>query len=267
MKKANKLITVLIFIFLYIPMLVLIVGSFNEGKSLARFDGFTFAQYAELFRDPDLLALLGNSMLISILASLVATVFGTFSCVGINSLKPKMRSTVMSLTNIPMTNPDIVTGISLSLLFVFVGTKMLGQRNSLTFWTLLIAHITFDLPYVILNVMPKLQQMDRSLVDAAMDLGCTPIQSFFKVTIHEIMPGIVAGAIMAFTMSLDDFVISYFVTGMDFVTLPVEIYSYTKKPIPPKIYAMFTLLFLLILVLMVTMNLLQLKGEKKKAHR
>ena len=267
MKKANKTITILIFIFLYIPMLVLIVGSFNEGKSLARFDGFTFEQYAELFRDPDLLALLGNSMIISILASLVATVFGTFSCVGINSLKPKMRSTVMSLTNIPMTNPDIVTGISLSLLFVFVGTKMLGQRNSLTFWTLLIAHITFDLPYVILNVMPKLQQMDRSLVDAAMDLGCTPIQSFFKVTIHEIMPGIVAGAIMAFTMSLDDFVISYFVTGMDFVTLPVEIYSYTKKPIPPKIYAMFTLLFLLILVLMVTMNLLQIKGEKKKTRR
>ena len=266
MKKANKIITIAIFIFLYIPMLVLIVGSFNEGKSLARFDGFTFEQYAELFRDPDLLALLGNSLIISILASLIATVFGTFSCVGINSLKPRMRSTVMSLTNIPMTNPDIVTGISLSLLFVFVGTKMLGQRNSLTFWTLLIAHITFDLPYVILNVMPKLQQMDRSLVDAAMDLGCTPIESFFKVTIHEIMPGIVAGAIMAFTMSLDDFVISYFVTGMDFVTLPVEIYSYTKKPIPPKIYAMFTLLFLLILVLMITMNLLQLKSDKKKAR-
>ena len=264
MKKTNKLLTILIFIFLYIPMLVLIVGSFNEGKSLARFDGFTLMQYVELWEDKDLLALLGNSVLIATLASLISTVFGTFSCVGINSLKPKMRNTVMSLTNIPMTNPDIVTGISLSLLFVFVGTKMLGQRDSLTFWTLLIAHITFNLPYVILNVMPKLAQMDRSLVDAAMDLGCTPVEAFFKVTIHEIMPGIVSGAIMAFTMSLDDFVISYFVTGMDFVTLPVEIYSYTKKPIPPKIYAMFTLLFLLILVLMITMNLLQLKGEKNK---
>ena len=165
-----------------------------------------------------------------------------------------------------MTNPDIVTGISLSLLFIFVGSKMLGQKDSLTFWTLLIAHITFNLPYVILNVMPKLNQMDRSLVDAAMDLGCTPIQSFFKVTLHEIMPGVVAGAIMAFTMSLDDFVISYFVSGPDFVTLPVEIYSYTKKPIPPKIYAMFTLLFLLILVLMITMNLLQLRADKKKAQ-
>ena len=266
MKKANKVITILIFIFLYIPMAVLIVGSFNTGKSLSRFDGFTLNQYAELFRDADLLRLLGNSVLISVLASFFATVFGTFSAVGINALGPKMRRTVMSLTNIPMTNPDIVTGISLSLLFVFVGTKMLGQRNSLTFWTLLIAHITFNLLYVILNVMPKLAQMDRSLTDAAMDLGCTPLQSFFKVTLHEIMPGIAAGAIMAFTMSLDDFVISYFVTGMDFVTLPVEIYSYTKKPIPPKIYAMFTLLFLIILVLMITMNLLQIKGDKKKAR-
>ena len=267
MKKANKIITILIFIFLYIPMAVLIVASFNTGKSLSHFDGFTLNQYAELFRDADLLKLLGNSLLISVLASFLATVFGTVSAIGINNLGPKMRKTVMTLTNIPMTNPEIVTGISLSLLFVFVGTKMLGQRNSLTFWTLLIAHITFNLPYVILNVMPKLQQMDTSLTDAAMDLGCTPIQSFFKVTLHEIMPGIVAGAIMAFTMSLDDFVISYFVTGMDFVTLPVEIYSYTKKPIPPKIYAMFTLLFGLIFVLMVTMNLLQLKGDKAKQKR
>ena len=267
MKKVNRLITILIFVFLYIPMVVLIVGSFNEGKSLSRFDGFTFQQYAELFRDQDLLKLLGNSLFVAVLSSLIATVFGTVAAVGIQSLGPKMRKTVMRLTDIPMTNPEIVTGISLSLLFVFVGTKMLGQRNSLTFWTLLIAHITFNLPYVILNVMPKLSQLDHSLTDAAMDLGCTPLQSFFKVTLHEIMPGVVAGFIMAFTMSLDDFVISYFVTGMDFVTLPVEIYSYTKKPIPPKIYAMFTLLFLLILVLMITMNLLQLRADKRKTEQ
>ena len=266
MKRTNRIFTTLIFIFLYVPMLVLIVGSFNEGKSLARFDGFTLEQYAELFRDGDLLKLLGNSILISVIASAVSTVFGTVAAVGICNLKPKMRRLVMHMTDIPMTNPDIVTGISLSLLFIFVGSKMLGQRDSLTFWTLLIAHITFNLPYVILNVMPKLNQMDRSLVDAAMDLGCTPVESFFKVTLHEIMPGVVAGAIMAFTMSLDDFVISYFVSGMDFVTLPVEIYSYTKKPIPPKIYAMFTLLFLLILVLMITMNLLQLRADKKKVQ-
>ena len=264
MKKTNRIITALIFIFLYIPMFVLIVASFNTGKDITHFEGFTFSRYAELFHDEHLLKLLGNSLLVSILASLVATVFGTLSAVGINALNPKMRQAAMTLTNIPMTNPDIVTGVSLGLLFVFVGTKMLGQRDSLTFWTLLIAHITFSLPYVILNVMPKLKQMDRSLTDAAMDLGCTPIQAFFKVTLPEIMPGIVSGGIMAFTMSLDDFVISYFVSGLDFVTLPVEIYSYTKKPIQPKIYAMFTLLFGLIFVLMVAMNIIQLSGDKRK---
>ena len=267
MKKTNRIFTILIFIFLYIPMAVLIVASFNTGKDITHFDGFTLNRYVELFQDSHLLNLLHNSLVVSILATAISTVFGTVAAVGIHNLKPKLRSVVMSLTNIPMTNPDIVTGVSLSLLFVFVGTKMLGQRDALTFWTLLIAHITFSLPYVILNVMPKLQQMDNSLTDAAMDLGCTPRQAFFKVTLHEIMPGIVSGAIMAFTMSLDDFVISYFVSGLDFVTLPVEIYSYTKKPIQPKIYAMFTLLFLLIFVLMVTMNLLQIRADRNKTVR
>ena len=267
MKKSNRIFTILIFIFLYIPMAVLILASFNTGKSLTHFEGFTFHQYLELFRDKDLLSLLGNSLLIAILSTAIATGFGTFAAVGIHRLKPRMRKAVMTLTNIPMTNPDIVTGISLSLLFVFVGSGMLKQRQSLNFWTLLIAHITFNLPYVILNVMPKLQQMNPALQDAAMDLGCTPLQSFFKVTIHEIMPGVVSGAIMAFTMSLDDFVISYFVTGSEFVTLPVKIYSLTRKQIHPKIYAMFTLLFLLIFVLMVSMNLLQIRGDKRKEKR
>ena len=265
MKKANRIITILIFIFLYIPMAVLVVASFNTGKDITQFQGFTLRQYERLFSDSNLLGLLGNSLLVSVLASFIATVFGTVAAVGIFNLNPRLRKAAMTLTNIPMTNPNIVTGVSLSLLFVFVGTKMLGQRNSLTFWTLLIAHIIFNLPYVILNVMPKLKQMDSSLTDAAMDLGCTPVQAFFRVTIHEIMPGIVSGAIMAFTMSLDDFVISYFVTGMDFITLPVEIYSYTKKPIQPKIYAMFTLLFLLIFALMTAMNLMQLYADRKKA--
>ena len=156
MKKANRIITVLIFIFLYIPMAVLVVASFNTGKDITEFQGFTLRQYARLFSDSNLLGLLGNSLLVSVLASGIATVFGTVAAVGIFNLNPQLRKTAMTLTNIPMTNPDIVTGVSLSLLFVFVGTKMLGQRNSLTFWTLLIAHITFNLPYVILNVMPKL---------------------------------------------------------------------------------------------------------------
>ena len=267
MKKTNKLLTILIFIFLYIPMAVLVVASFNTGKDITQFEGFTFRQYAELFRDEALLGLLGNSVLIALLSTAISVGFGTMAAIGIHSLKPKMRKVVMSLTNIPMTNPDIVTGVSLSLLFVFVGTGMLGQRESLNFWTLLIAHVTFGLPYVILNVMPKLQQMNPALTDAAMDLGCTPVQAFFKVIVHEIMPGIVAGGIMAFTMSLDDFVISYFVTGSDFITLPVEIYTYTKKPIQPKVYAMFTLLFGLIFVLMLTMNLLQIRADKKKLDK
>ncbi len=266
MKRTNRIFTVLIFIFLYIPMAVLIVASFNTGKDITEFEGFTLQQYTRLFQDENLLTLLGNSVLISVLASGIATAFGTFAAVGIYRLKPRMRKAIMGLTNIPMTNPDIVTGVSLSLLFVFIGSKLLGQKESLTFWTLLIAHITFNLPYVILNVMPKLQQMNPALQDAAMDLGCTPLQAFFKVTLHEIMPGMITGAIMAFTMSLDDFVISYFVTGSDFMTLPVKIYAETKKPIQPKIYAMFTLLFLLILILMVTMNLLQLRSENKKAR-
>ena len=228
MKKFNRFFTVIMFIFLYAPMAVLVVASFNTGKDITHFEGFTLMQYVRLFRDNSLLALLGNSILVAIMSSLIATAFGTVAALGINALSPKMRKLAMTLTDIPMTNPDIVTGVSLSLLFIFVGSNLLGQKESLTFWTLLIAHITFSLPYVILNVMPKLKQMDASLTDAAMDLGCTPLQSFFKVTLPEIMPGILAGGIMAFTMSLDDFVISYFVTGPDFITLPVEIYSYTK---------------------------------------
>ena len=266
MRKTNRFLTILMFIFLYLPMAVLVVASFNTGKNITQFEGFTLQQYVRLFQDDKLLGLLGNSLLIAVLSSLIATVFGTFSAVGINNLKPRMRNFVMGLTNIPMTNPDIVTGVSLSLLFVFVGSNLLGHKESLNFWTLLIAHVTFSLPYVILNVMPKLRQMDSSLTDAAMDLGCTPRQAFFKVTLPEIMPGIIAGGIMAFTMSLDDFVISYFVTGTGFITLPVEIYSYTKKPIQPKVYAMFTLLFGLIFVLMLTMNLLQIRADKRRTE-
>ena len=265
MKRVNLVITILVFIFLYLPMLVLAVASFNTGLDVATFKSFTLSQYANLFRDQTLLRLLGNSVLIALLSSLIATVFGTLAAVGIFSMKGRMRKAVMTLTNIPMTNPDIVTGVALALLFAFTGT-MLKINSILGFWTLLIAHITFNFPYVILNVMPKLQQMDPDLQEAALDLGCTPMQAFLKVVIHEIMPGIISGALMAFTMSLDDFVISYFVTGSSFITLPVEIYNYTKKPIQPKIYALFTLMFAVILVLMVVMNLLQARSEKRVQH-
>ena len=266
MKHFNRTVTVLVFILLYIPMIVLGVASFNSGTDIASFKGFTLGQYVNLFRDRTLLALLGNSLIIAVLSTLIATVMGTMAAVGIHNMNGRLRRAVMTLTDIPMTNPDIVTGVALALLFAFTGT-MLRINSILGFWTLLIAHITFNLPYVILNVMPKLSQMDPDLTEAALDLGCTPVQAFFKVTIHEILPGILSGALMAFTMSLDDFVISYFVTGSGFVTLPVEIYSYTKKPIQPKVYAMFTLMFLAILLMMVVMNLLQARDHGKKARK
>ncbi len=266
MKRASRIYTFIIYLFLYVPMLVLLVASFNTEKSVSHFAGFTFSHYSELLRDSALLPLLGRSIILALLSSLIATVLGTAAALGMHAMKNRMRSFVMSITNIPLTNPEIVTGVSMSLLFVFVGTA-LKITDVLGFSTLLIAHVTFNLPYVILSVMPKLSQMDPDLHDAALDLGCTPMQAFFRVVIHEIMPGIISGAIMAFTMSLDDFVISYFVYGPSFVTLPVEIYNYTKKPLQPKIYALFTLLFLAILLLMVCMNLLQVRDEKKRLGR
>lgn len=263
MKRFNKIFTFLVFLFLYIPMILLVVSSFNQGTDMAVWKGFTFSQYGELFRDRSLLRLLGNSVLVAILSSLIATILGTMAALGIHAMRGRMRRIVLGVTNIPLTNPEIVTGVALALLFAFAGT-MLKINSILGFWTLLIAHVTFNLPYVILSVMPKLVQMDPDLAEAAQDLGCTPFQAFTKVIIHEILPGIVSGALMAFTMSLDDFVISYFVTGSDFVTLPVEIYNYTKKPIQPKIYALFALMFGVILLLMVAMNLLQLRDLKRR---
>lgn len=265
MKHFNRTVTVLVFIFLYVPMIVLGIASFNSGTDIATFKSFTFSQYVNLFRDDTLLTLLLNSLIIAVLSTFIATFFGTMAAVGIHNMNGKLKRLVLMLTDIPMTNPDIVTGVALALLFAFTGT-MLRINSILSFWTLLIAHITFNLPYVILNVMPKLKQMDPDLQEAALDLGCTPFQAFTKVILHEIMPGVISGALMAFTMSLDDFVISYFVTGSSFITLPVEIYNYTKKPIQPKIYALFTLMFLVILVLMIVMNLLE-GTPKKELHR
>ena len=261
MKKLNKIYTVLIFLFLYLPMFVLMVASFNTGKDITDFEGFTLVRYAELFRDNKLLPLLGNSLEMALLSSLLATVMGTAAALGIHRMGPRLRSLILTVTNIPMTNPDIVTGVSLSLLFVFIGA-MMRNNTILGFWTLLIAHVTFNLPYVILNVMPKLTQMDPALQEAALDLGCTPFQAFRKVTIHEIMPGIVSGAIMAFTMSLDDFVISYFTAGFTTANLAMRIYAMTKKRISPEVNAISTLLFATVLILLIVINLREASQEK-----
>ena len=267
MKRLGKVWTFLVFLFLYAPMIVLFVGSFNDGRDLSEFEGFTLSNYLDFFADSGSLRLLANSFILAISSSLAATLLGTLAALGIHAMRGRMRRAVMTLTNIPLVNPEIVTGVSLALLFVFIGRRMLSTENVFGFATLLIAHVTFCLPYVILSVMPKLHQLDPSLMDAAQDLGCTPLKGFFKVVLPELTPGIVSGAIMAFTMSLDDFVISYFVYGLLFATPPAEIYTYTRKQVPPSLYAMFTLMFFLILIVMAAMNIIQARDERKQKKR
>ena len=222
MKVFGKIFTAIIFILLYAPIFVLVALSFNTSKSTVMIDGFTFQWYKELFTNSNLMGLLLNTLILAVTSSVVATLLGTTAALGISKMKKRTRNLVMSVTNIPMSNPEIVTGVSLALLFVFIGT-WLKIDDVLGFGTLFIAHVTFNLPYVILSVMPKLRSMDRTMIDAALDLGCTPAQAFRKITLPEIMPGVVSGFVMAFTLSLDDFVISYFVSGSTFTTLPVEI--------------------------------------------
>ena len=264
MKRASKIYTLLMMAFLFAPIAILLLFSFNESKSLSVFAGFSLKWYQELFRDGDTLESVKNTLILACSASAIATVMGTAASVGINKLRNKyVRASFDTVTNIPMTNPDIITGISLMLMFVFIGTR-LGKSASLSFWTLLLSHVTFCLPYVILQVLPKLRQMDPSLPEAAMDLGCTPLQAFFKAVLPEIMPGIVTGMIMAFTMSLDDFVISYFTQGSGFQTLPIRIYSMTKKTVTPKMYALATIIFFVILTLLLISNL---SDEDSKSRR
>ena len=267
MRRLGRVWTAIVLIFLYAPMIVLFVGSFNDGRDLSDFEGFTFDNYLDFFADSDSLRLLANSLILALSAAAIATVLGTLATLGIHAMRGRLRRTVMTLTNIPLVNPEIVTGISLSLLFVFVGRSMLGTENVLGFGTLLIAHVTFCLPYVILSVMPKLRQTDASLLDAALDLGCTPLKGYFTVLLPQLTPGIIAGAIMSFTMSLDDFVISYFTYSSDFSTLPVEIYAIVRKPVPPMYYAMFTLMFFLILIVMIGMNIVQARDEKRQQRK
>ena len=255
MKTASKVYTALIFIFLFAPIAILLVFSFNESKSLSVFSQFSLKWYRELFRDSDTLGAVKNTLVLAVCASLISTAMGTAAAVGINRLRSRyIRAAMDTVTNIPMVNPDIITGISLMLMFVFVGS-LFGAATSLNFWTMLIAHVTFCLPYVILQVLPKLQQMDKALPEAAMDLGCTPLRAFFKVELPEIMPGVITGMIMAFTMSLDDFVISYFTQGNGFQTLPIRIYNMTKKTVTPKMYALATIIFFVILTLLMISNL------------
>ena len=266
MKPISKVYTAIIMLFLFAPILILLVFSFNEAKSLSVMSGFSLGWYRELFKDSETLGAVRNTLILALSAAAISTVMGTAAAVGINRLRNKyLKAAMDTVTNIPMINPDIITGISLMLMFVFVG-RLFGAATSLSFWTMLIAHVTFCLPYVILQVLPKLQQMDRSLPEAAMDLGCTPFRAFIKVEIPEIMPGIVTGLIMAFTLSLDDFVISYFTAGNGFQTLPIRIYNMTKKTVTPKMYALATIIFFTILALLILSNLVD-SGDRPESTK
>ncbi|HHU84164.1 MAG TPA: extracellular solute-binding protein [Clostridiales bacterium] len=266
MKIFNRIFTALVFLFLYAPLFVMMFFSFNEGKSTSVFEGFSFRWYKELFTTGDTMTALRNTLVLAICSAAIATVIGTITAVGIHGMKSKWgKKVLLTVNDIPMMNPDIVTGVSLMLLFVFVG-RLIGLSNSLSFTTLLISHITFNIPYVILNIMPKLRQTDIHLVEAAQDLGCPPVTAFFKVVLPSISSGILSGAVMAFTLSLDDFIISYYTVGSDFQTLPLKIYAMTKKTVKPDMYALSSLMFIVILLLMVAVNLVS-QDEKKKPQR
>ncbi len=262
MKKLGNVYLALILLFLYLPIFVLIVFSFNETKSRSVFSGFTFDWYIRLFNNKAIISSLINTLIIATLASIISTVLGTLAAIGINGMKKVPKTLVMNITNMPVINPEIVTGVSMMLLFVFFAARM---RLEFGFVTLLIAHITFDVPYVILNIMPKFKQMDPHLFEAAQDLGCSPFQAFRKAILPEIMPGIISGFLMAFTYSLDDFVISYFTSGSTSQTLPITIYSMTRRKISPEINALSTILFLVVMAILIVKNVIENKQAKKNA--
>ena len=275
MKPIAKVYTAILFLFLFAPIVIMLVFSFNSGNSLSVLSGFSTYWYKELFHDANTLGALRNTLILALCAAILSTIMGTAAAVGMNKLRSKyMKAAMNTVTNLPMVNPEIITGISLMLMFVFAG-RLMGMATSLNFGTILIAHITFCLPYVILQVLPKLHQMDKALPEAAMDLGCTPFRAFLKVELPEILPGVLTGMIMAFTLSLDDFVISYFTSGNGFETPPIRIYNMTKKTVTPKMYALATIIFFVILLLLLITNLMdddavrerkaQRRGAKSKA--
>ena len=244
---AKKIYIVLIFIFLYAPIATLMVLSFNASKTRAKWGGFTFKWYIALFQNEDILSALSNTLSIALIASVVATVIGTAACLAIMSLKKRGRALILGITNIPMLNAEIVTGISLMLLFISMGLKF-------GFGTILLSHITFCIPSVILSVMPRMQQLNPSTYEAALDLGAGPVYGFFKVVFPDILPGVLSGFLMSFTMSLDDFIITHFTKGAGVDTLSTKIYTEVKKGIKPEMYALSTIIFLTVLVLLLLVN-------------
>ena len=266
MKILSKAYTAIIFLFLYAPIVIMIVLSFNKSKSRSVWGGFTLDWYKKLFQDDQILGALKNTLIVAVVAAVVATIIGTAAAIGISAMQKRTRKAVMTITNIPMVNPEIVTGVSLMLLFV-AGFGLLGKFGvsaGLGMGSLIIAHITFNIPYVILSVNPKLRQLNPHIYEAALDLGCHPAKAFFKVVLTEIMPGIATGMLMAFTLSIDDFVISYFCSGPTSQTLSVLIYSMTKRKVSPTINALSAVMFVVVLTLLLIVNIRQMRDESRQ---
>lgn len=252
----KKLYITLILIFLYAPIVTLIVLSFNKSKTRAKWGGFTGKWYLSLFKNDDIMAALGNTLLIAFVSSLVATVIGIIACIAIQAMKKRSRSIVIGITNIPMLNADIVTGISLMLLFITLGIRF-------GFLTILLAHISFNIPYVILSVLPRFKALNPSTYEAALDLGASPFKAFMKVVFPDILPGVLSGFLMAFTMSLDDFIITHFTKGAGIDTLSTKIYSEVKKGIKPEMYALSSIIFISVLVLLFLVNYMPKENKKE----
>ena len=263
LSHGAKFYMMLILVFLYLPIVVMAMFSFNESASTYVFSGFSTKWWGEMFTNQAAMRALYNTLVLAVATAVCSTALGTLAAVGIFNAKNRLyKNAIMTVTNIPMMNPEIVTGISMMLLFAFAGV-VVNKSNVLGFGTLLIAHITFSLPYVILNIMPKLKQFDMNIYEAAVDLGCKPVKAFFKVVMPNIASGILTGLVMSFTLSLDDFIISYFTNGPSFQTLPIYIFSMTKKRVKPDMYALSTLIFIVIFILLILMNIAQNKANKK----
>lgn len=262
MKKLSftKIYTALIFLFLYLPIGVLIVNSFNASKSRTVWTGFTLDWYYKLFHNETILKSLVNTLIVALIASVVATILGTAAAIGIYNMNNALKKVIMNITMIPNLNPEIVTGVSLMLLFV-------AMKMEFGFGTLILSHITFCVPYVILNVMPKLRQMNKNLCEAAMDLGCNQWQVFRKVIVPEIMPGILSGFLMSLTYSIDDFVISYFTYGAKSQTLSITIFSMTRRKVSPEVNALSAIIFVVVLTVLLIVNILDIRKHKKEARR
>lgn len=249
----------LIVLFMYAPIFMLSALSFNAGKSRAHFSGFSLHWYTEMFQDEAIIAALQNTLIIAFVSASIATVLGTMAAVAIRNMKKLPRNLIIGVTNIPMLNADIVTGISLMLLFI-------AFRFTLGFGTILISHITFNLPYVLLSVLPKIRRSSQVSYDAALDLGASPLYAFFKVVLPDIMPGVLSGFLLAFTMSLDDFIITHFTRGAGIDTISTLVYSEARKGIKPSMYALSTLIFVTVFVILVFANFAPGALEKTKKN-